>query len=211
MARKRKPARAKRKEIPDEEWQRWGERFGKRMGRQFRDFGDEVGQHGTRLGNKGRAALPIKGWWHRTFGPMGPFFQSIIGIICIGVGIVIINIVNEILASTFVSGISFFLAIHLPVFFVLMLFFNYLKFVYGEQAKARPVLKPLEAAAGATVAIWLIAWGLLISYHSSGIGFFGAMAGWVFTNLWGIFTGLLVIAYVIAIIIRSGCRCCGRE
>lgn len=37
-----KKPRRRNKGVVDEEWRNWGEKFGKRMGRRGRDFGEEI-------------------------------------------------------------------------------------------------------------------------------------------------------------------------
>lgn len=204
----KKPARkgkaVKRKMLPKSRQRMAKKKPSTDFEKNLEHFAEEMEWHGRRLERKGKKwEKKAKSWWYATFGPVGPLIHSIVGIAVIGVVAVLINLLNILLASMFVSGLAVFMMDNIPVFLVIFLFFNYIKYFYFIKPNVRQLLRPFEAAAGITVMFWLFGWVLLLAHQSAEIGFFQRAANWIFPNLWNIFIIMLVIAYLGAIMVHS--------
>jgi hypothetical protein len=214
-ASKKKPARkgkaAKKKRLPKPKQRMAKRKPGTDFEKGIEHFAEEIEWHGKRLERRGKKwEKRAKSWWYTTFGPVGPLIHSLVGIAVIGIVALLINLFNAVLVSTFVSGLALFMMDSIPIFLVIFLFFNYIKYFYYINPKSRPVLRPFEAAAGVTVMFWLFGWVLLLAHQSAEIGFFQRAANWIFPNLWNIFIIILVIAYLGAIMVHSEKRIIGK-
>ncbi|RLI98278.1 MAG: hypothetical protein DRO99_01105 [Candidatus Aenigmatarchaeota archaeon] len=184
----RKRARPKRwQDRTEKEWEAWG-----------KDLGKRIEKHGS------RAERVAKRWWYRTFGPIGPLLESIIGIFFMGLATLIMGWLNYVLLSVFVSKVVMFLQIHLGIFFLMMLLLNYSKYFRIAVPKTEWILRPVETAAGISVILWVISWAVVMSPTYPSISVIQALASHILTNVIGIFFALLVLAYFIALIIRIG-------
>ena len=172
--------------------------------RGFEEFGEELEGSFKRLEEHGKEwEAKAKSCWYRTFGPIGPFVESLIGLFFVFIGILVLEFMNTVLHTAFIANLSFFLHSHLPIFFVLFMFFNYAKYMRMVAPKTYYLIKPLTIALGLTVGLWFIAWGLRIVNISVDISIFESISSWILTNLAGLFIAFAVLAYVIMIIIRS--------
>jgi hypothetical protein len=172
--------------------------------RGIEDFAEEMEWHGKRLEGHGkRLEKRAKSWWYTTFGPVGPLIKSLVDIAIIGIAAFFISIVNVVLVSAFVSGLALFIMDYIPVFFVVFIFFNYIKYFYYTSPNTRLVLRPLEAAAGVTVMFWVLGWVMLLAHQSAEIGVFQMAANWIFPNLWNLFFVVLALTYLGAIMVYS--------
>jgi|GEM_PF-2455644 len=204
---KAKPIPARWQDRSDEDWEHWGNNLGKRLEKQFDQFGKEVEQHGRRIEKHGkRFEKSAKTWWYNTLGIFGPLIESLVGIAVIGIVALVINAANIVIASVFIRAIASFMLEYIPAFLVIFLFFNYLKYLYYIMPKMRPLLRPLEAATGVTVFFWVLAWVLLMAHQSAEIGIFQRASNWIFPNLWNLFFLVFALAYLGAIVVHSKSR-----
>src|SRR4030042_1150091 len=118
MPRKKPAKKAKgddilEKRIKDfsEEVQELGERLGERM--------EEMGRHAEKRGRR------YESWFGSTFGLVGPFVSSIMGIAVFAIFTWILTLVNIPVQSGFLSNISSFLMANMGIFFLIMLYFSY--------------------------------------------------------------------------------------
>ena len=198
------PVPARWRDRTDDDWERWGQQLGKRIEKRSKHFAEEMEWHGKKLEKHGqKLERDASSWWYRTFGPVGPAIESLIGIAVICIAAIVINSINVLLLSGFASSLAFFLMDYIPVFFGLFLFFNYAKYVHIVAPKTKRFMQPFTTAAGIAVCLWFIAWISIFVYQSSGNVFFQGIAGWIFLNLWGLLLGLLVIAYLVSIMVHS--------
>jgi hypothetical protein len=200
---KRKPRRYT--DWNEEEWKNWEEKFGDRMEKRGRDFGEELGDLGERFGkrmeHKGKEwEGEWKGWWFRTFGLIGPLIGSIFGIAFIAVGIWLLNVVNLPVKNSFISLLSTFLSANLHWFFVAFLFFGYSDYFSKRFPRIYWMVSPIVTGIGVVVFVWvslLILDLINIPVHSSLIMLF---SNFLYENLLGIFILFVVLGYMIVFI-----------
>lgn len=205
--RKRKPQRkAKRYHGKTEkEWRDWGEKFGKRMDKRGKDFAEEMEDFGKRFGihmeQKGRRwERECRDWWFRTLGFVGPLVGSIFGIICVALGIFVLNLINLPVGSNFISQVSNFLFSNIHWFFAIFLFFGYSDYFSKRYSKTYWMVSPIFSSIGAVIVIWISIWVLNLINAYANSSFIASLSDFLAVNLWGIFIVLLILGYALAFI-----------
>ena len=204
MAKKSRKPR-KYEDWSDEEWRDWGEKFGKRMGRRGKDFGEEMGELGERFGRhmerRGREwRREWKDWWFTTFGFVGPLIGSIFGLICLAVGIFILKFINLFLGSSFILAVSTFFFGYIHWFFAFFLFSGYTDYFSKRYRETFWTVSPLTTAIRICIAFWIAAWVLNLINTVPKISAFTSISNFLFANLLGIFVLLVFIGYVVMMI-----------
>lgn len=178
------------------EWKDWGQTSGKDMGEAGKccveQFGNDM-QHG-RHWRESRS-----GMWIYSLGIAGPLIGSVIGMFFLVVGVVFLNLINLILWSPFISAVAGFLWANISIFFVLMLFMGYGKYLSRMHPLAAWIFPPIAACVGIVIFLWIGAFilGLLNTHINS--AFIADIALYINQNLFGIFFVLLVFFYIFAI------------
>ena len=147
-----KSPRKKHKEFSDwrdEDWQEWGEQFGKRMERWGEKFGKRMEQRG-------------KGWerdwkerWFWPWGILGPLLGSVFGIIGLVILVWLLKFINLPINSTFISALANFLLVNLPWFFAASLFFGYNAYFARRFRKIYWIISPITTGICIVIALWL--------------------------------------------------------
>ncbi len=161
----------------------WGEVFGKRMERTGKGMG--------------------KDWWFRTFGLIGPLIGSIFGIVCLSIGIWLLNLVNAPLASTFISSLSHILLANLHWFFLIILFFGYNDYFSRIYFKKYWMVSPIVNSVRIIIVIWVLLWILSLVNSNIGSSLLVSVSNSIYANLLIIFLVFAVLGYVFLIIKKS--------
>lgn len=207
--RKRKPKRKVKRYAgrTEKEWETWGEKFGKRMEKRGKDFSEEMGALGKRLGwsrkPKGKRQEEVcRGWWFRTFGFIGPLIGSLFVIVCIAVGIGVLNFINLGFGSSFISQVTDFLFSNLGWFFAVFLFFGYTDYFSKRYPKTYWMVSPIAGSICTVIVIWIAVWllNLINVYVNSTL--IASLTNFLSVNLWGIFIAFLVLGYAVIVIKR---------
>jgi hypothetical protein len=189
----------------ESDWEQWGKDFGKRAeawseraGSWGEDFGDRMERRGREFERRGKELeYEWKGRWHRTFGIMGPLFESSMGLVFLLIGIWIMNVVNVVITSNFVSLIANFLFNNIAIFFGASLVFNYAEYFERRHPGFYMGLSPLVMSAKITFGLWILGWILGIIGTSISSTTVSSISAFISTNLQGIFIALLVLGYVL--------------
>ena len=180
----------------EKEWRDWGEKFGKRMDQRAKEFAEEVEDLGERFGKR------MEGWWFRTFGFIGPLIGSIFGLICLAVGIWVLNMINLPLRSSFILAVSNFLFTNLHLFFGVFLFFGYSDYFSKRYPKTYWMISPITTSIGIVIVIWISVWILNSINTYIGSSVIESLSNFLYVNVWGIFVLFLVLGYAFAFIKR---------
>lgn len=189
----------------EEEWRDWGENFGKWMDKRGREFGEEVSDLGERFGkHMERRSKEWEGerreWWFTTFGFIGPLIGSIFGIILLIVGIYVLNFLNLVLASDFISAVSNFLYVNLYLFFAIFLFTSYNEYFSKRYHRDYWIVSPIATSIGIAIAIWIAIWVLNLINTVPNSHLITSVANFLSVNLLGIFIIFLVLGYVVVVV-----------
>lgn len=178
----RRKARERHFGKTEQEWEEWGERFGRKWERKGRGWGEEW-----------------SATWLYTLGLAGPLIGSIIGIFFLAVGVLLLNLVNLILWSPFITAVAGFLWSNIGIFFAIMLFLGYGKYLSRIHPFAAWFFAPIAGCIGITVFLWIGVFILGVINTHVNSAFISSVVLYVDQNLLGIFLVLLVFFYVFAI------------
>jgi len=188
--------------------------------RRMEDFGEEMGEIGERFGRRmerrGRRwekrGKECDTWFRNTFGLLGPFVSSVIGIIIFGLIVWVINFVNAKIGVWLLVEISLFLTNNMGLFFLLFLFFSYTSYFSKFYYKAYMLFSPVSVAVGAAVCFWIVANVLSTVNVSIGSPVLSAIAFHVSENVFLLFWLFLCIGYlVLAVILVTRGYCNPKE
>ena len=197
MAKRRRPRR-RRSDLTDREY----EELESKIKQRSREFAEEMGQLGRRLGMDiehaaRRHERERRGKWFRTFGLMSPLVGSIFGIIFLAFGLWVLSFINLSLESVFISDISSFFFANLHWLFAAFLFFGYSNYFSMKFPKTYWLVSPIIGGLGAVFVLWVSASVLKIINVYASSNFIAILSGFVYGNLWGIFFALVVFGYAV--------------
>ena len=195
-------ARRPKKKIKRYTTEVWGENFGKFMEKRGKEFGEEIGELGKRFGKNfedegKKLEKEWKGWWFRTFGLIGPLVGSIFGIVFLAIGIVVLNLINMFLGSSFISLVSNFIFRNLYFFFAVLLFFGYSDYLSKRFPKTFWIAKPMTTSLGIALVIWISIWILSLVNIYVGSRLITSLTNFLYLNMWGVFFVFLVFGYAL--------------
>jgi len=197
----RKSRRRRYRDMTEEEWKGWGEKFGKRMEKRSKDFGEEIGQLGEKFGkHMDQRGKGYKNWWLSTFGFIGPLVVSIFGIVFLGVGIFALNLINLYLGSTLISAISNFLFTNLYIFFAIFIFSNYRDYFSKRYRETFWIVSPITISISVIIGLWIFGWIINLVNTVPQNQILASISNFLFTNLFPILAVFIVLGYVIVII-----------
>jgi hypothetical protein len=205
---KSKKSRKASRNLSDEEyWGKWSERFGKKMEKKGKAFGGEMEARFEK-----KDGIWEKKWRNSfcVFGVFGPFIKAVVGLIFLMLGIVILNLINWGLGSTFVAALAGFLSTNISWIFLVSLLLGYGRFLLKVMGKRKWILSPIVGSAKASFVLWFLANIFLAINISAKVWFFDWIANAVLANLLLIFLVLAVIGYLMVIMmkfLRSAGRC----
>ena len=209
MAERRKPRRAARAErrarraparVEPHSIEKGVEQFAEEVGTLGEKFGKECEAHGKNA----------ESWFRSTFGVVGPFLSSILGLIMPALFTWVLSLVNVPIGSGLLQNINYFLLAHIGWFFLIFLFFSYTSYVSKSFPIAYRPFAPLVSSAGITVCLWLVANALRVVNASLGIGTFSSVSMFIETNLLLFFLVFAFIGYVATILCSAAGRCGSR-
>jgi phage shock protein PspC (stress-responsive transcriptional regulator) len=172
------------------------------LGKRLEKKGSSLGKRWERKGKEKRCHHE----WHSHFGIMGPLISSALGAVCLVILIWVMRFLAGSLSIETLSLIAGFLESYLVIFFIIGVVFSYAKY-FMQGGKAHRLGEPLVAAAGITIAVWIIV------QLASAMNFDApiitqahlAMVG----GMLGVFIALLAIGYFILaikmVVDASGC------
>jgi uncharacterized membrane protein len=184
----------KKSAIREKDFETWIEKRAK-------DFAEEIEEMGRKfeveIDRKSRKHGKEHEWHFGMFGPIGPLFGSAAGILCLAIGIWLLNLINIPLESNFISSISNFLFSNLHWFFLLSLFFGYNDYFSKNFPDRYWLVSPAMTGVGITIVAWILAWafGLVSDYTDASI--FPNLSAFLGENLWSIFALVTVLGYII--------------
>lgn len=198
----KKPKKIKRYRDMDEE--DWGEKFGRRMEKRGREFGEEMEDLGERFSRKMERKHKMWGregrnWWFRTFGFIGPLLGSILGIVFLAVGILVLNFLNLFLGSSFITSVSNFLFANMYIFFAIFIFSGYNDY-FSKRYRSYWVVSPITAGISVVIAFWILSWAISLINTVPKISVLTSISNFLFANLLGIFLLVVVLGYVVVFI-----------
>lgn len=166
----------------------------------FEHFIEELGVHHKHIAEKHHAT---RDWWYGTFGVVGPLLGASIGMICVAIVAFILSMVYAVTGTPFISLLSAFLNINLPVFLLVFLVLNYLKHIYLSHERLYYIVKPIKVAFGIAVAFWLLAWVMQFAGMQAGSIQLMSASLAIMGSLTNIFFGFLVLGYIVALVKRE--------
>jgi len=171
----------------------------------FRNFGEEIEaiaeNFGKRMERKGKKwEKKHHDWWFRTFGFIGPIIGSIFGLVFLGFGIWVLNLVNLPLRSSFILVLSNFLFRNLHWFFGAFLFFGYSDYFSKRFSKTYCMVSPIVSSIGIIFVIWISIWILNSINTFAGSSVIASVSNFLYVNLSGIFVVFLVLGYAVTFI-----------
>jgi hypothetical protein len=192
---KRKPRRR-----THTDYEEWGEKFGRRMEKQGRDFGEEVEELGERFGERMRykGKLWERDWEDRgleTFGLIWPIIGSIFMLIFLAFGIWILDFINLSVKSYFIFQVSSFLFSNLYLFFAFSLFFGYARYFRRRFRRIYWLLSPVVGSLRLIFLVWIFIFVLGLMNFYVGSTFIQIIADFLRANFAGIFIFFLVLGY----------------
>jgi phage shock protein C len=127
-------------------------------------FGKEVEALGDRVQKHVEERRKIReGWYHRTFGFVGPFISAVFGMIVFFIAIWLIGVINMPIGNVFMSDLSDFLLNSTGLFFLAFLLFSYSSYFSRYYPRIYMPFSPVVIAAAITFALWLVAGSLNIA------------------------------------------------
>jgi len=166
----------------------------------MKNFGEEMEALGKRLESRAEhRGLKCESWWHRTFGLAGPFLSSILGIVILALGIWIVNFANMPIGSSFLANVSSFLTSNLGLFFLIILLFSYASYFSRHHPQGYRPFSPLGAAAGLTIAFWIVMNAIIIANFSIANPTIAFISYWIGQLLPVIFGVSVFVGYAILV------------
>jgi len=181
--------------------------------RRIKDFGEEVQELGERLGKRmeelGKRAEKKdhshESWFSSTFGLVGPFVSSVLGIAVFAIFTWILTIINVPVQSGFLSNITSFLMANIGIFFLIMLYFSYTSyFSKSEPALYWPV-SPIFTALGIVIGFWVASEAIKIVNIPLGISWLWTVAVEIGRNLFLLFWLAMLLGYLVLLLRSTGC------
>jgi hypothetical protein len=189
----------------EEEWRDWGEKFGKRMEKRGKEFGEEmenlserISEHFERRGKEW--AEECKDWWFGTLGFIGPLIGSIFGVVCLAFGVWVLKFINLPLNSSFISSLSNFILTNLHWFFAIFLFFGYNDYFSKRYPKTYWIISPFTNSIGVIFVVWIAVWILNLINKFTDSAVISFVSNFLYLNLLRIFFVFLVLGYTIIFI-----------
>jgi len=189
--------------------------------RRMEDFSEEMGEIGERFGRRmerrGRRwekrGKECDTWFRNTFGLLGPFVSSVIGIIIFGLIVWVMNFVNAKIGVWLLTEISLFLTNNMGLFFLIFVFFSYTSYFSKFYHKVYMLFSPVSVAFGAAVCFWIVANVLSTVNVSIGSPVLSAIAFHVSENIFSLFWLFLCVGYLVlaVILVTKRTVCCGEE
>ncbi len=174
------------------------------------NFAEEMGKLGEKLGKRFEdKEKECDRWFRTTFGIVGPFLSSIIGIIILSLFIWVLGLVNVPIGSGLLQNIQYFLLAHVGWFFLIFFFFSYTSYISkGFPGAYRPI-SPIVSAAGIVVAIWIFLNVVKIANLSFNISDVSGIVLLGESMLVSLFYIFVIIGYLVLIAGISKDKCCG--
>lgn len=193
MTTKKKEGMDDRVEDFAEEVGQLGKNVGKQAQKHAKTFEQRMKTVGDELEAKGKQ---MEGWYHRTFGVLGPLISSIIGIIILGAIIWIFLLLGTKTNSAAFSNLSSFLLAHIALLFGVSLLFSYTEYGNKIYPKYFRWVTPITTAAGIVVAFWLVINILYILVPDLELPIITSAAATILTNLVIIFLCIVIVGYI---------------
>ncbi len=200
MATKKKGEMDERVENFAEEIGQLGKNVGRHAHKHAKTFERHMKTVGEELDTKGKQ---MEGWYHRTFGVLGPLISSIIGIIILGAIIWILLLLGTKTNGTVFSELSSFLRAHIALLFGFSLLFSYTEYGNKVYPKYFRWVNPITTAAGIVVALWLVINILYILMPDLQIPFLTPVATAILTNMVIVFLCIVIVGYVVLLLLIS--------
>ena len=207
MARKKPKREKKYAGKTEEEWRDWGERFGKKMekigkvfGEEMEDFTDRVATHAEHRHWERR----FKEKCVAPFGVLGPFFSSIFGILLVLILYWFLSWVNLAVGNTFIYGLANFLNIYMPWIFLVFLFLNYTNYFSKKYWRDYWMIRPVTAS----IKILIFILFLVLIFKLANV--FQSWSNFLYTNILNFFVFFLIIGYII-VFVRKNLELSGKK
>jgi len=198
---KKKPKREKRYAGKTEkEWRDWGERFGKRMEKIGKVFGEEMEDFTERVAKHAEHKHWERRFKEKCFGPFGvfgPFFSSIFGILLVLILYWVLSWVNFHVGNTFTYGLANFLNIYMPWIFLVFLFFNYTDYFSKKYWRNFWMIRPI------TTSIKIIIFILFLVLIFNLASVFQSLSNFLYTNILNFFVFFLIIGYIVVFVRKN--------
>ena len=169
------------------------------LDQRIRHFEEEVEKIGERFEKKmDKNGKGCEDWFNRNMGVIGPFLSSVLSLVCLGILILVLGFIGQFVATELLKNVNSFLTANFGFFFLLFLLFSYLSYLTKVMRNGQWVIMPIRVAAGVTVAVWLIIQAVMIVNISSGIVSEGA--SFMANNLLPMFWFFLALGYLVVFV-----------
>jgi len=138
--------------------------------------------------------------WTRTFGFMGPFIGSIVGILIIAIVIAFLNLMNTVVMNGFVSLLSNFLSTKIYIFFIASLFFGYCSYLSARHPKGWWLASPIVSSLRVIFVIWILAWIFNLIGIYTGNSAVTSFSSFALVSLPALLSIFIVIGYLIEMV-----------
>jgi len=197
-------------EMSEEDWEDWGERFGKKMERWGERFGEKMEKRGKRFGKKVEEKIVSKeccrgGWWHYTFGALGPLLHATFDALCVVVAAFLFGLVGSVTKIYLFSAVNAFLYANIQWFFLAYLVFSFARYLKCVNRAFYRWVKPVVKGVRAAFAFWIIAFALELANYYAHSELLAFASNFIGENLVGIFVLFAVFNYALFLLWRTAC------
>ena len=204
MAKKTKNAKASRRYPEDwtnEEWENWGQRFGRRMEHFGKRLGERMGAHGKDFEAEVNSRFEC---CCRPFSWFGPLIGAIFTTVLIAIGASVAGYISFVTGSAFIAAIAAFFMLNLPLFFVVSLATGYIDH-FAKAARLRWLLWPVSMAINVMFAFWVILSIISLIPAMALNSVVAKVTSAFYSDVWAWFTAIAAIGYVMILFSRMTC------
>ncbi len=176
-------------EGPEERWEDWGERFGKRVERA--GIRMQSVSEGT-----SKVARSSEWWLGGMFDMLWPIFGGAIGIILLAIITLVLYLLNALLGSAFLSALISFLYQHMGAFFAIFTFGGYVSYLARKYPRTHTKIKPLTEGVKFAVLVWALAWIVRLVNTIPDAAPLSDASGFLFALAWPVFAIAVAIGYL---------------
>jgi hypothetical protein len=163
----------------------------------IKSLSEDIGELSGRT--KRKKEVSPKKYNFNILGFLWPIISALIGIFCILLLIILLNVVNLKLENYFVSALAALFYNNLYLFFAIALFFGYADYIRAEFEKVYWIVEPVINGLGLVSVLWIFVTALNLANPYGIQNFFMTFAGVVYLNLDRIFFLFLALGYIIII------------
>jgi len=159
-------------------------------------FSEEVEHIGKKL-EEGGKNFELR--FNRIFGPLGPLVKSLIALLGLMLVIWALVFVNIPFANSILVNVNAYLTVNIFWFFLLFVIFSYVSYISEKIPDGKEIVSPAIAAAGITVAFWILMQLLTIINTTLSNAVLAQMINFMGMAIFWVFGIVLALGYLVVI------------